>query len=294
MLSAKISKMRHVQLLVVFLVPMVALIMGAAAPQAWATGWWGSAEEWDETVCGLEGNLTDNDFGFYSVVDSEGVRWYQIYTTDENHRNKKLQYSALTSNGLALLGVAEDRFESREPVGSKDLIEELFPPGWCKYVGKTYEGNPIKGRAPLSNDFACGVEDVLFTSNGTVLTEDDLKDPKKCVPVGEDLTVSWNAVDTMLVAVAGPPENFSCSGELGDEEIEGYQFFVEADNQELRYDIEADDGTIEVVVPASFLEGIEYDPEDEESEKPKFEINVLFKSNLSIREFEFTPCNNDE
>ena len=286
-----VSKKKQMLLVAVLLVPAVALIMGTAASEVWAEGWL-SAEEWDETVCGLEGNLTDNDFGFYSLVDSEGVRWYQIYTTDKNHRNKKLQYSALTSNGLATLGVAEDRFESREPVGSKDLIERLFPPGWCKYVGKTFEGDFIKGRAPLSNDFACGVEEVLFTSNGAPpLTENDLE--TECVPVDEDLTVSWNAVTTKLTAVRDE-EDFDCGGNLGGEEIEGYQFFVEADNQELRYDIEADGGIIEVVVPASFLEAIEYDPMDPESEQPKFEINVLFKSNLSIREFEFTPCNNDE
>jgi hypothetical protein len=287
-------KEKQMRLLAVLLIPAVALIIGTAASEVWATGWWGSAEEWDETVCGLEGNLTDNDFGFYSVVDSEGVRWYQIYTTDENHRNKKLQYSALTSNGLAFLGVAEDRFESREPVGSKDLIEKLFPPGWCKYVGKTFEGDFIKGKAPLSNDFACGVQEVTFTSNGTELKEEDLENPEICIPRDEDLTVSWNAVTTKLTAVNGE-EDFECGDAIGeDEEIEGYQFFVEADNQELRYDIEADDGIIEVVVPASFLEGIEYDPEDEESEQPKFEINVLFKSNLSIREFPFFPCDDED
>ena len=69
MFSTKISKksngkIKNVQLLTFFLVPMVALILGTAALESWAA-------PLDEAEVLIEINAFDEDAGFQAAVDGE-------------------------------------------------------------------------------------------------------------------------------------------------------------------------------------------------------------------------------
>jgi hypothetical protein len=280
MLSTKlweksVGKMKQMRLLAVLLVPAVALIMGAAVTHAWEHG--GSVIEYEDAECGFEANLTDFDTGLWAAVDAIGWRWLQIYLLGENYWEKKLLFSTWTAGNLRRLGLTELRFESREPEESFQDILDMFPEGECKFIGKTINGDYLKSKADLSHEFACGAQGIVFTSNETEI------DPEfDCVPTDEDLVVSWEEIDSKLTAVNGE-DDFECEDPLGDEEIEAIEVFVEAENQEIFFNLPGE--ATEVVVPASFLEGIEM-----EEELPKVEILVVLGSNKSIREFEFMTC----
>jgi hypothetical protein len=282
MLSTKakkksVGKMSSIRLLAILLVSAVALILGTAAPQVWAKG--GKFIEYEDAECGFEANLTDWDTGFWAAVDAEAWKWLLIYRIGEDYKDKQLLFSTSARGNLGRLGVTELRFESNEPEESFEEILQMFPEGECKFVGMTTDFKYLRSKAELSHDFACGAQEVVFTSG-----EEEINPEEDCVPADKDLVVSWGAVETKLTAVNGE-EDFECNEPLEeDEEIDGYEVYVEAANQELFYDIEADDEP-EVVVPASFLEGIEIGEED-----PKVEILVVFGSNRSIREIEFTTC----
>lgn len=280
MLSTKvreksIGKMKQMRLLAVLMVPVVALIMGTASSEVWASG--GRVIEYDDAECGFEANLTDFDTGFWAAVDAIGWKWLQIYRMGEGYKDKQLLFSTWAAGNLRRLGLTKLRFESREPEESFQNILNRFPEGECKFIGKTIFGGYLKSKADLSHEFACGAQGIVFTSNSVEI------DPEsQCVPTDVDLVVSWDEVDTKLTAVNGE-DDFECEDSLEDEEIDAIEVFVEAENQEIFFNLSGD--ATEVVVPKTFLEGIEM-----EEEMPKVEILVVLGSNKSIREFEFTTC----
>ena len=118
---------KHMLILPVFLVAVVALILGATASASWARGVVFN-EEFD-VECGFEINITDFDAGFYACVDSDGWKALQIYRMGENHWDKQLLFWASTFDGLRRQGLTELCFESREPVGEVEQTLAKFPPG---------------------------------------------------------------------------------------------------------------------------------------------------------------------
>ena len=105
---------KHMLILPVFLVVVVALIVGATASVSWASGRWGfggwhygDGGEFEDAECGFEVNTTDFDTGFFACVDAEGWKSLQIYRKGENHWYKELLYWVWATGQLGKLGITE-------------------------------------------------------------------------------------------------------------------------------------------------------------------------------------------
>ena len=133
---------RHMLLLPVFLVAVVALILGATAPDSWARGWgWGDSEPFEEAEIFFELNNTDGDLGIHGKID--GGPWTNIWIKDPNHR----QMMKVSARGrLRRQAVTELFFESAEPtfdeLSPADFFDR-FPEGEYKIFGRSQEGGPL-------------------------------------------------------------------------------------------------------------------------------------------------------
>lgn len=276
---------RHMRMLPFLLLAVVTLILGASASVSSGFGGWGHGDlkEFEDAQCGFEVNVTDFDTGFFACVDAEGWKWLNIFRKGETYRDKQLLFSTWALGNLRRLGITELCFESSEPEGRFQEILDLFPPGECKFIGKTVERDYLKSTDELTHDFACPAEEIVFTSNG-----DEIDVEEECVPAGQDLIISWEEVEEKLVSLEFNDEGeveFEC--EEDDIEIEGYQVFVETGenvepSQELSFDPFDDEVPPSVTIPGAFLKaGTHY----------KFEVLVIEESgNKTIVEIEFNTC----
>ena len=100
-----VGKRRSIRFLAVLLVPVAALIIGAAASKVWAGG-----TEFEETEFNIEYNFTDQDLGVRAFID--GDPWKKVIIVNPNKRTI-LAVGAIKS--LSKQGLAELFFESGEP-----------------------------------------------------------------------------------------------------------------------------------------------------------------------------------
>ena len=120
---------RHMRLLAILLVPVVALILGASAPQVWAQD--------DEVECwfNIEFNASDLDVGVRGFFDFEPWTFLKIKDPDNI---KIARVKALAS--MSDQGFAEWFFESGEPMLGEDgftfeTFLDRFPEvlwHWCR------------------------------------------------------------------------------------------------------------------------------------------------------------------
>ena len=70
---------RHMRMLAILLVPLVALILGATAPELWAGGHDDDDEiPFDEAELFFELNDTDGDLGIHALIDGEPWKKLEI------------------------------------------------------------------------------------------------------------------------------------------------------------------------------------------------------------------------
>jgi hypothetical protein len=207
-------------LLPVFLVAVVALILGATAPESWA-------KPLADTAIYIEINDTDEDAGIQIFLDGEGWDSMQVFDPDGNRILK-----VRGQGSVGIQGITELFLESAEPSFDEQPLNELlelFPEGLYRFEGTTTEGAPLKGKARLTHNLPEAVE---ITSP----EEDDE------VPADEDLIVEWGTVSD-----PNPPSSV----------IEAYEIVVEKDesNERLRvYSVDMTSADTSVTVPAEFLE----------------------------------------
>lgn len=107
-----IGKMRSMRLLAVFLVPVVALVLGAASPPALASGW--TIEECeeglDESQVFFEFNSTDCDLGIQIFWDGEP--WKYMIVKDKRGRSV---LNVFPRSSWREVGLTEGFFEGAEP-----------------------------------------------------------------------------------------------------------------------------------------------------------------------------------
>ena len=234
MFRAKVSekstgKMKSRYLLAVFLVPLVALILGAATPQAWA-GKFADAKIIFET------NFSDRDTGIQIILDGEP--WKEVEIKGPNGEILEVE----AEGKLRRFGLTELFFESNEPNWDDMPLEDilaLFPEGNYKFKGETTKGSSLRGNATLSHELPCAPdEDALFPSEVSVSS-------------AEAVTISWYPVTNKLDNAAE-----ECSEDDEDEiEVETYQIIVENFQTESDFSIflpalEADN---QVTLPAEFI-----------------------------------------
>jgi hypothetical protein len=149
-----IQKMRPVRLFAVLLVPMVALILGVAAPEVWAV-------DFAEAEIFFEYNSTDQDLGLHIFFDAVG--WKEVEVKDKYGEEI---FEVENDEGLKVIGSTEVFTESAEPPlcpadvdedecdvdAAIEAFQSLFPEGKYKFRGRTVDGRRLIGSAILSHD----------------------------------------------------------------------------------------------------------------------------------------------
>jgi hypothetical protein len=237
---------RYFRMLAILLVPVVALILGAAAPELWAGGRGHDNDnedelEFEETWFNIEFNFSDQDLGVRGFVDGEPWKEVEI----ENPKGRTIA-EVEAEKSMAKQGFAELFFESGEPTLDEVSIKKFlrrFPEGTYEFEGETIEGDEIEGEADFTHVIPCGPDNLLATNS---------------IPI----VITWEPV-TQVVDLDSTYDNVDCE-DSDDLEIVGYRVEVEweevlnegtEDEEEIKHrfgiDLKADQ--FQVTVPPEFI-----------------------------------------
>jgi hypothetical protein len=259
-----IRTMGYMRMLPLFLVSLVALILGGAALVSCKAG---EAQviqiPFEDARIKIEFNSTAEDVGVQVFLDGEAWRTVMIVSPDGNI------FEANGRGSLKGLGLTELFFESQEPTLDELPLGEflaLFPEGEYEFRGVTVEGDSLVGTATLTHDIPCGP--VIVSPD-----EGDTVDP-------DNTKIEWESVTNKVNLSTG-----QCGGEAS--EIVGYQVIVEREDPLRTFSVDLPASATDVTVPPEFLEaGTEY----------KFEVLAIeVRGNQTISESFFctdslTPC----
>ena len=227
-----LSKKKQMRLLAVMLIPAVAFILSAFAPEVWAQ------DEELEAKFIFETNFTDGDTGIQFFTDGEPWKEIKIWDPDG-----KLILDVKAKGNLKGFGLTELFGESNEPTWREldpdytlEDIVELFPEDEYTFVAKLVEGGTLEGEATLSHDLPCAPTNLEPEEASTVAN-------------GSTVTISWDSVTKKLDI-----ENEICSADAADTiDIAAYQVIVENITSDKEFSIFVDASETEVTVPEQFL-----------------------------------------
>ena len=247
-----IGMMRCMRPLPVFLVAVVALILGVAALVGCTSD--GGAQvipiPFDDAKIIIELNATDGDVGIQVFLDGEPWENVKIFSPDGQI------FEVNGTGNLKELGLTELFFESNEPSLDELPLDEflaMFPEGEYEFEGLTVEGDNLVGTATLTHDIPCGPE-IVSPAEGAVVN------PNNTV-------IEWEEVTNKL----GPDGECDDSSEI---EIFGYQVIVEREDPLRVFSVDLPASAREVTVPSEFLEsGTEY----------KFEVLAIEERGIGER-----------
>ena len=185
---------RHLRMLAILIVPVVALILGAAAPELWAGGHHDEDDEipFDEAEIFFELNDTDGDLGIHALIDGEAWKRLEI----EDPRERKM-LNIKVKGRLRKQGLTEIFFESAEPTFDELDPEDFFkrfPEGIYEIEGLTLEGQEMESKTELTHVMPAPPEP---TVNGDPMAEQC--DPDEAgydatVVTGLPVTIAWDPV----------------------------------------------------------------------------------------------------
>jgi hypothetical protein len=205
-------------MLSIFLVPVVALILGASAPAVWADE---EEEEFEVAELFFELNDTDGDLGIHALVDGEP--WKELEIEDKRGRE---MLEIEVKGRLKKQGLTEIFFESAEP-NFADLSPaeffDRFPAGEYEIEGETLDGDELESEVELTH--VMPAPPANFTINGkparplegAECEEDELP------TVSGAVTVAWKPVSTSHPTIGEEDE---------DIEIIRYQAVAEWEDDE--------------------------------------------------------------
>lgn len=235
-----------------FLVAVVALGLGTAAPEASAKKDCGEEEEAELEIARIywEYNSSGNDLGVHVFLDGEDWKTMKIFRPDG-----KTLFKVEGRQGYKELGMTELFFEGAEPnlddYPLEDLLD-LFPEGVYEFEGKTIDGCEIEGEAFLSHAIP----------DGPAVHTDGVS--------GSQLVIEWDSVTDNPDGF--PDEAFT---------IAGYQVIVQSSDEVLKFQINLPASATSVTVPPEFVDALESGEHD-------FEVLAIASNgNQSITEGEF-------
>ena len=179
------STKRHMLLLPVFLVAVVALILGASAPELWAHGN-KKKIELDEAEVFIEYNSTDGDFGIQFFWDGEPWKWMMV----KNERRRPV-LSVWANKNVKAQGLTEGFFESAEPTLDELSFEEFldrFPEGEYTFRGKTLDRKWLVGEADFTHVIPCPFDPEAEEPEIEVNWDPDTP----------TLSVEWDEIETVV------------------------------------------------------------------------------------------------
>ena len=232
---------RPMLLLPVFLVAVVALILGAAATELSAFGFIEKVDLDDATII-VEVNATDGDAGFQIFLDGEG--WSRVSVYDPNWRRI---FKVGAEGGVKGIGGGTELFtETEEPEFNTpeelQALLDFLPEGKYRFYGLTVEGALLRGKARLTHNIPCAPE----------LEEPSEVDPDEEEPdvVPEPVVISWEPVEGQLGPDPEDEEEVGCTDE--GIEIVGYQIIVDDEEAGNSFDVTVPEDVTEVTVPNEF------------------------------------------
>ena len=177
-------------MLPVFLVAVLALILGAAVPGVWAED---DENEFEVAELFFELNNTDGDLGIHALVD--GGPWKYLKIEDTNERGI-LRVSA--SGRLRRQGLTELFFESAEPTFdelSPRRFFRRFPEGEYEIEGITLEGEELENEVELTHLMPAPADGITLYEGGPVIDLEVVDCDEGPVPVvSSPVIISWDPV----------------------------------------------------------------------------------------------------
>jgi hypothetical protein len=183
---------RHMLVLPVFLVVVVALIMVSAAPNCWAGGW----DDFEVGELYFELNDTDGDLGIHGKID--GGPWKNIWIKDPYYNS----IMKVTTRGrLRQQALTELFFESAEPSFDDldpDEFFDRFPEGYYRIYGWSEDGKLLKGKSRIRHVMPAPPDGISLNDGDTIDLEDVDCDDEETIPEvsGPTVTISWEEVDS--------------------------------------------------------------------------------------------------
>jgi len=234
---------RYFRMLAILLIPVVALFLGAAAPEVWADDDDDDEEiPFDEAQIFFELNNTDGDLGIHAKIDGEGWKRLRI----EDPRERKM-LDIRVKGRLRKQGLTELFFESAEPTFDELDPEDFFnrfPEGEYEIEGITLDGEELESEVMLTHVMPAPPEP---TVNGVPAAEDCDVDPLPAVSA--PVTIAWDPV-TMShdeIGESGVPL-------VGDHAVVNYEVVVEIDETRWVTSIILPPSATSFVVPQEILD----------------------------------------
>ena len=209
---------KHMRMLAILLIPVVALILGAAAPELWAGNHDDDDDDeeipFDVAELFFELNNTDGDLGIHALVDGDAWKYLEI----EDTRDRKM-LNIIVRGRLRRQGLTELFFESAEPTFdelSPKKFFRRFPEGEYDIEGETIEGEERESEVWLSHVLPAPP---VPTVNGMPAPKDCDADDLPVVIAGEPVIIAWPLVS----------ESHPTIGKSGPIDVVNYEVVVEID-----------------------------------------------------------------
>jgi hypothetical protein len=198
---------RQIRMFAILIVPVLALILGTAAPELWADD-----EEipFAEAELFFELNDTDGDLGIHALIDGDAWKKLEI----EDPRERKM-LTVHVQGRLRRQGLTEIFFESAEPTFDELSPEDFFkrfPKGTYEIEGTTLEGEELESEVELTHVMPAPVDgitlkgSVIFAPKAVNLEDVDCDDEETVPSVdGDTVTISWAAVTMSHPDLGGKP-----------------------------------------------------------------------------------------
>ena len=220
---------RHMGMLAILLVPVVALMLGAASPNCWAGGNDDKDEQpFKDAEFFIEFNSSARDTGVQVFLDDDN--WRRITISDPNH--KKI-FMVKGESTLGRQGLTELFFESVEPeLAELPMVKFLkrFPEGDYEFDGIRNDGIKLESEVEFTHVIPCGPE--VLPEEGSVLN------------FGQGVVISWEEVEEVVDPVATDTAGETMCTEPAnleqDLEIDSYQVILENDEVHLIIDLPAE------------------------------------------------------
>jgi len=184
-------------MLAILLVPVVALILGAAVPELWAGDYDDDDKEipFDEAELFFELNNTDGDLGIHALID--GDAWKKLQISDPKGKS---MLDIKVKSRLKKQGLTEIFFESAEPPFESDDPEEVtltpeefferFPEGDYRIRGKTLEKGTLTSETGVTH--VMPAPPVVRVNDMAAAADCDADLP--VVGAGDPVTIHWETV----------------------------------------------------------------------------------------------------
>lgn len=257
--NEKKSMKKQMCMLAIILVPVVALILGAAAPELWAGHYDDDDDETPFDVAELffELNDTDGDLGIHALVDGDAWKYLEI----EDPRDRKM-LNIIVRGRLRRQGLTELFFESAEPTFdelSPKRFFRRFPEGEYDIEGITIEGEERESEVWLSH--VLPAPPVVFINDDSAAEDCDADLPE--VDPNLPVVIEWSRV-TMSHDEIGKRD----VPLVGDHEVVNYEVVVEIDETPWKISTILPPDATSFVVPQEILDLVK------SGDEVKFEVLV--------------------